>query len=128
MISLLVTGTHNDLLEEGKGPVDVGGFLHSETFSVGLLCPLVTSEIDHVELGGDDFLSMLNGRTALYMDCEDGMASRRGLVDAIVSNRAVLLTLKECIQRFLLILAVDEVQSLDDCFSVRCVLDCNVAS
>ena len=56
MLSLLVGGADDNLLQEGQRSVDVVGLAHRDSLCTRLFCALVTGKIDKVEFGGDDLL------------------------------------------------------------------------
>ena len=73
MVSLLVSGADNNLLEEGQRSVDVAGLTHGDSRRTSLLCTLVAREIDQVQLRCDHFLVLLDSRAAFNVHSEDGM-------------------------------------------------------
>ena len=56
VVSLLIRGTDNDLLQEGERSVDVAGLAHRNACSTCLLCAFVASQVDQVKLARDYLL------------------------------------------------------------------------
>ena len=55
-----------------------------------------------MQLGEDDFVCGFNSRTRLNMECENSVRTRRILVQVVLADRPLHLTLEEAVQCFLL--------------------------
>lgn len=94
MITFLVSGAYDDLLQERQRPVDVVCLAHGDACSSCFLCALVASKVDQVKLGCDHFLRLLNRGSAFNMNREDCMRARRVRIQVVVRCRTLLLAFK----------------------------------
>ena len=128
MVTFLVTGADDYLLQVRKTTVDVGGLLHSKAFSPSLFSPLTSSEVDQRQARMNNLFGCFNCAARLQVDCENSVRSARSFVDSVIGSGTVLLTFKEAVERFFLTFAMNHGQALKVDLTFVVVLNVNVSS
>ena len=120
----LEEGPH-DLLKVGERLVDVHALVAQVAEGVGLLEALGAGKVDQVELALGHDARRVHTRPDLDVDCEDGVAARRGAVELVVGDLPIRLPLEE--QREGVLLGADglHAQILDRSRPILIVYQCS---
>ena len=102
MISPPIPQSYHSLLQKCQRLVNIHGFhlrfSNRQRFSE----PLGSSEVHQVEFGGDVFRVGLHTRVRLNVDGEDTVRTRRTLVESMLSDDSICLTLENSFKDLLL--------------------------